>query len=322
MNPPKIIAEIGFNHEGDMLEAEKMIRAAAEAGADSVKFQTFRALDLALPNADHFEIIKDGELNLEQHERLSEAAHECGIEFLSTPFSEWGVEILEKIDVPAYKVASMDLTNHALLECIADTGKMIYLSTGMAIQSEIGSTLDFLSKHNAGKICLLHCVSHYPADAKDLNLSFIPLLRRSFGVPVGYSDHFTGTKACLAAFLLGAEVVETHFTLDRTRPGADHYHSADPRQLRQLINDIRLIQEMIGDEDAMSDRPDRSAATLYRRGVYAAADLTPGTRIKREDLLMCRPPSQLSPNDLVRMEGLEVIREIPRYQSISFADFR
>lgn len=320
MKLPKIISEIGFNHEGDMQEAEKMIRAAAEAGADAVKFQTFRALDLALPDADHFAVIKEGELDLKQHERLSETAKDCGIEFLSTPFSEWAVEILERINVPAYKVASMDLTNHTLLKCIAETGKTIYLSTGMAILPEIESTLDFLRNHDAGEICLLHCVSHYPADAKDLNLSFIPLLRRTFDVRVGYSDHFVGTKACLAAFLLGAEVIETHFTLDRNRRGADHYHSADPQQLSKLIKDIGLIQKMIGHEEAMQDRPDRSAATLYRRGVYAAADLTLGTRIKREDLLMCRPPSQLSPNDLGRIEGLEVISEIPRYRSVSSAD--
>jgi N,N'-diacetyllegionaminate synthase len=205
-----IIAEIGFNHEGDLTLAEQMIRAAASAGVHAVKFQTYRAKDLALPSSPHYEAIKCGEMDLGQHQRLAAVAQDCQVDFLSTPYSPWAVDLLEQVGISAYKVASMDCTNTYLLKYIAQTAKPVYLSTGMANVSEIGETLEFLRQEQSGPVTLLHCISMYPASAEVLNLEIIPFLRTLFEIPVGYSDHYPGTKACLAAAMLGATVIERH----------------------------------------------------------------------------------------------------------------
>ena len=315
-----IIAEIGFNHEGDLPLAVEMIQAAAEVGADAVKFQTFRAIDLALPTAPHYEAIACGQMTLEQHQELAAAAKESGVEFLSTPFSPWAVELLEKVGVRAYKVASMDCTNRHLLGYIAQTGKPIYLSTGMATLAEIGETLELLEKIGVGPVTIFHCLSLYPAQAGDLNLEIIPLLSRIFGVPVGYSDHYPGTKACLAAVMLGAQVIETHFTLDPFKEGGDHQHSVDPPMLEQLTIDIDLFHQMRGDGQAIYHRPDRSLAQDYRRGMYAARDIVKGGVVCQEDLLFCRPTSQLAPNDLERLGRMTLTRDVAVFEEIQKMD--
>ncbi len=314
-----VIAEIGFNHEGNLPAAAQMIRAAARAGADAVKFQTFQARDLALPSAAHFEAIKSGQMTLAQHQTLAEEARNLGIEFLSTPYSPEAVALLEKVGVQAYKVASMDCTNRHLLAPIAATRKPIYLSTGMATLAEMATTLEFLRQRGSGPVTLLHCLSLYPAAAEDLNLAIIPLLKEIFGLPVGYSDHFPGSQACLAAVMLGAEVIETHFTLDTTRAGGDHHHSLDPDMLTELVKNIGLFQKMRGQAAAIHRRPDRGLAKDYRRGVYAAEDLAAGKAIAEEDILFCRPTSQLSPSDWDWLKGARLSQNVAAFEEIKRA---
>lgn len=311
-----IIAEIGFNHEGNMELAQRMIEAAARAGAHAVKFQTFKAIDLALPSAPHYEAIQCGEMDMEQHTTLARIASACNIDFLSTPFSINAVEMLESVGVGAYKIASMDCTNTYLLERIARTRKPVYLSTGMATLGEIAESLAFLTENKSGPVTLLHCLSCYPPGAEELNLAIIPFLKELFNVPVGYSDHFPGIQACLAAAMLGAGVIETHFTLDASQQHGDHSHSADPEMLRQLITDIGLFARMTGSREAVYKRPDRKWAKHYRRGMYAARDLASGDTLTDADLLLCRPTSQLSPNEIERIRGKSISRAIARYQEI------
>lgn len=318
---PKVIAEIGCNHEGNIEVAREMIRAAAEAGASAVKFQTLRAEDIALPTASCFQELKNDEMNLEQHQILAETAKEAGVEFISTPFSRRAVDLLETVGVKTYKIASMDLTNTDLLKYVARTGKPMMVSTGMAGLSEISRCLEFLTENKASRVSLMHCVSNYPCAAEDLNLSLIPLLKATFNVPVGYSDHFPGTKACLAALMMGAEMVETHFTLDTSRPGADHEHSADPASLKALIRDFQLFDCMRGRPEEMENRADRIHAREYRRGLYAARDLAAGTTITREDLLFCRPEAALTPRHLDQVLGRRTTRAIKAYHEIDWKDF-
>lgn len=312
-----VIAEIGFNHEGRLDVAEQMIRAAAQAGAHAVKFQTYRADDIALPTSPHFEAIRCGEMNRDDHARLAAVAKDCAVDFLSTPYSPWAVDLLESLGVPAYKVASMDCTNRHLLSHIARTAKPIYLSTGMATLSEIAETLAFLKEIGSGPVSLLHCMSLYPAAAADLNLAAIPLLKDLFGLTVGYSDHYPGTAACLAAAMLGAEVIETHFTLDCAQPGGDHGHSADPAMLKRLIDDIQLFTAMRGDKNALLARPDRKYAKDYRRGLYAARDLSKGDTIQVADLFLTRPVSELSPNDIDWIQGRKLSKNLAANTAIS-----
>lgn len=311
-----IIAEIGFNHEGSMRTAVEMIRAAADSGADAVKFQTFRASDIALPTSPHYENIRCGEMNEEQHEELCGVARDCGIDFISTPFGPWAVELLEKIGVPAFKVASMDCTNRHLLGYIAETGKPIYLSTGMARLHEIEDSLNFLRDKKSGPVTLLHCISKYPAEPEDLNLEIIPLLKQLFQTPVGYSDHYPGAKACLAAAMMGAEVVETHFTLDASKKDGDHNHSVEPTSLEKLVSDIRLFNIMKGDRRAVFNRPDRRFAGAFRRGVHASRELSAGRSLAENDILLCRPASELSPNDLAWLVGKRLSRDVPAHAAI------
>ncbi len=318
---PYIIAEIGFNHEGDLRKAKAMIHSAAEAGVSAVKFQTFRAGDIVLPSSPHYKMIERAEMNLETHQQLALISRECGIDFLSTPFSNWAVDILEKVNVLAYKVASMDLTNYTLLSYIAQTRKPIYLSTGMSTLAEIAASIDFLKGENVDSIYLLHCISYYPPKAEDLNLSAIPFMKRVFNLPVGYSDHFPGTKACFMAAVLGAEVIETHFTLDTSLPEGDHSHSASPLQLKQLVEDIEFIKQAVGKEDFFADRPDRDVVNQFRRGIYAAQDIESGTRLTQEHLIFCRPQTELSLLQMSWYEGRITRRSIKKYQALSVEDF-
>jgi len=314
---PKIIAEIGFNHAGDIELAKRMITAAAVAGADIVKFQTFLASELVLPKSPHYNLIKQGEMSLEQHQSLAEFAREKNIDFMSTPFSRRGVDMLEKVGVNSYKVASMDLTNLYLLEYIAQTGKAIYLSTGMATLSEISYTMEFLNSYKNMNVSLLHCISNYPTKAKDLNLRTIPLLKSIFTVPVGYSDHYPGVKACLNAAILGADILETHFTLDTSMSGPDHAHSVTKEMLRQLIEDIKSYNEMAGNESFFILRKDRSNASSFRRGIYAARSMVEGDIIKSDDLILCRPESEFSTHDFGWLLGQSVKKPIKKYESLS-----
>lgn len=317
---PYIIAEIGFNHEGDMGLARKMIKEAAAAGADAVKFQTYRAEDLALPSSPHFEAIKCGEMDLRQHRQLAKTAKDCGVDFLSTPYSRQAVDLLESVGVKAYKIASMDLNNAELLSCVARTGKRIILSTGMAGLSEIVSTIKMLRGLKSGAITLLHCLSVYPADPVDINLSFMEQMRKACKCPVGYSDHMKGTFACFLAAVLGAQVIEKHFTLDVSRSGGDHYHSADPVQLKKLIEDIDTALSIIGSGDNFKDRPDSKYRNAYRRGIYARVNIPKGRKILREHLSCCRPESGLTLLDLGRVIGRIARKDIKINSSVEYKD--
>ncbi|MEW5772132.1 MAG: N-acetylneuraminate synthase family protein [Thermodesulfobacteriota bacterium] len=317
---PLLIAEVGFNHEGKRETAAAMIHAAARAGAVAVKFQTFRAADLALPDAPHFELIRSGEMGREDALFLAAEARACGIAFFSTPFSTAAVDILEEAGVPAYKVASMDLATPYLLDAVAATGKPVILSTGMSTLPEIDAAVERLGRAGAKDIGLLHCLSLYPAQAADLNLAAMGELKRRFGLPTGWSDHFPGAKACLAAFCAGADIIETHFTLDTTTPGGDHGHSADPAMLRGLREDMALFAAMQGRADVFEDRPDRRFAPVYRRGVYAARDLAAGQALAAGDLLFCRPESPLTPRDLDTLLGRTLARPVAAQAALDPTD--
>ncbi|MGE4297642.1 MAG: N-acetylneuraminate synthase family protein [Desulfovibrionaceae bacterium] len=313
---PYLIAEVGFNHEGDMDCARRMIRAAADSGVDAVKFQTYRAIDIALPSSPHFAAIGMGEMDIAQHRMLKAETDACGVAFLSTPFSVWAVDLLEEVGVGRYKIASMDVSNPVLLRRVASTGKPVILSTGMATLAEIAGAVEVLREAGAGEIALLHCISKYPAATEDLNLAAIARLKEVFGLVTGYSDHYPGIEACFAAAVAGADIIETHFTLDNTLTTADHSHSATPAQLVELRERLTLLRAMLGNPD-VNDRLDAANAAIFRRGVYAARDIAPGAVVTEEDILLCRPPTSLTPHDALRLPGLRSEAGMAQYAPFS-----
>jgi sialic acid synthase SpsE len=317
---PYVIAEIGFNHQGSVPVAREMIRAAARSGANAVKFQTFRAKDLVLPGSDHYALIQNAEMDLDMHLQLRDEAMAQQVVFISTPFSLWAVDLLETVGVPAYKIASMDCTHRPLLHAVAQTRKPIYLSTGMADLHEIHRSISYLKAEGSGPVTLLHCVSHYPCRAEELNLDLIPLLKRLFRLPVGYSDHYAGIEACLLSAVLGAEIIETHFTLDHGMEGPDHQHSLEPGELETLIKTISLLKIMRGDATAALDKPDRQVAGQFRRGIYAKTDLKKGHRLRLEDLLLVRPETDIRADRIDEVIGRRTTREIPAHAGIHQCD--
>lgn len=319
-NPAYIIAEIGFNHGGDVSLAASMIEAAARSGADAVKFQTFVAEKLVLDNVEHFGIIKNCELSPEAHLQLAQIAKTNGVSFISTPFDSDAVTTLERAQVPAYKVASMDITNHQLLKVIAQTGKPIILSTGMASVSEVAEAVETITGQGNQQIALLHCVSKYPTEPKDADLQVIPYLRDIFNRPVGWSDHVLGNAVALAAVAVGARVVEKHFTIDKNLPGPDHALSSDPSELSKLVADIRSIESALLPVSNLSTRSDRDNARLFRRGIYAACQISEGEIITAEMVRCLRPETELSPRALDLVIGRRAQRSIDRNQAISLDD--
>ena len=306
-----IIAEIGFNHEGSLDNAREMIRLAAEAGADAVKFQTFKASDIALPSSEHFNAIKAGEVGMGMMVELKKACDWHGVDFLSTPFSLEAVDMLEELGVAAYKIASMDCTNPLLLRHVASKGKPVYLSTGMASLDEIRAAVALLRKHGAAEVVALHCISKYPAHAGDLQLGVIPALAEALGCPVGYSDHYPGNPACVAAFLQGATVIETHFTDDPSRPGGDHGHSCGPRSLAELVDLVRNWETFNqGGAESLTGRSDREFAKLFRRGAYAVRPLAAGTAVRASDVVFCRPAHAMGPAEADRIVGKRLVRDL------------
>ena len=312
-----VIAEIGFNHGGSLELAREMLRAAAACGVNAVKFQTFRAAGLVLDSAEHFNVIKDAELTEEEHRILAREAAGLGVCFLSTPFDAGSVELLDRVGVSAFKVASMDVTNLPLLRQIAAKGKPVLLSTGMASLVEIAQALETLTGGGSREVTLLHCISHYPAQPEDTALRTIGYLADAFRLPVGWSDHTLGNAVAIAAVTLGARVVEKHFTSDRGLSGPDHAMSADPAEMSALVRDIRAVERALCAPPQLLERSDRAMAPLFRRGVYAARDLEAGEILTEAMLICVRPEAGYSPADLPILLGRALRGGVSRNQPIT-----
>ncbi len=290
-----IVAEIGTNHEGSVSLAEDLIGLAAEAGADAVKFQTFRTEHyVSRGDTRRFEQLRSFELTIKQFEALSRRAAEAGLVFLSTPFDPGSVRCLEGI-VAAYKIASGDNTFYPLLEAAAGTGRPIILSTGLADLNEIEAarrTIErvWRKRHLRPQLALLHCVSCYPVPLDQANLSAIGSLKAAFGLTVGYSDHTLGIEAAVTAVAVGARVVEKHFTIDKNRSDfRDHRLSADPRDMAELVRRIRSIEQMMGSGDLRPQPCETQMIAPLRRSMAAARDLPAGSVLSRNDITWVRP---------------------------------
>lgn len=318
MDPVFVIAEAGVNHDGDLARALALCDAALAAGADAVKFQTFRAEDLVVPGAptaeyqkrqtgaqDQFAMLRQLELSPQQHERIRDHCNAIGIEFFSTPFSVAAVDLLVALGVRRLKLPSGELTHRALVEHACATGLPVLLSTGMATLAEVQETLSWARavRGTLAGITVLHCTSAYPAPDTALNLRAIATMREALGLPVGYSDHSTGIEAALAAVSLGATVIEKHLTLDRTLPGPDHAASLEPAEFAAMVQGIRRIAPMLGDGLKVPRPEEQDAARVARRSIVAAVDIPAGAKLQPAMLACRRPATGIPPGDWDRVVG-------------------
>lgn len=311
--PAFIIAEAGSNHDGDFQTACELIRQAKRAGADAIKFQIYQADTLihAKEFPEFHEKFSRFEFPLDWTEKLIQLAKAEGIIFLATPFDSQAVGLLNRLAVPAFKIASGDLTYHSLLNQIARTKKSVFLSTGMATLAEVEAAVAVIRKTKNRGLILLHCVANYPASLDELNLRAIPLLQEKFGCPIGFSDHTLGEIAALGAVGLGACVLEKHFTLKRSNEGLDHAHATEPGELSKLIQKIRDLETALGQkvkEPQASEKPRRIRA---RRSVYARKVLRRGERIKEQDVIFLRPRKALGAEHWHRIKGKRLKKLIP-----------
>lgn len=306
-----IIAEAGVNHNGDLDLARRLIDAAADAGADYVKFQTFKAERLVTRDAAKAEYqkkndgVSEGQFEMLRRLELSEAMHqelithcaERGIAFLSTAFDNESLDLLVGYGVPLLKIPSGEITNLPYLRHAGGFGKPIILSTGMATLDEVGQALRVLERAGTPRerITVLHCTTEYPTPMGEVNLTAMLTIRNAFGVRIGYSDHTPGIEVAVAATALGAAVIEKHFTLDRNLPGPDHKASLEPNELAAMVRAIRNIERAMGDgikQPGPSEFRNRIAA---RKSIVAARPIREGEVFADENLALKRPGTGLSP---------------------------
>ena len=329
--PCFIIAEAGVNHNGDVNLAKKLIDVAKEAEADAVKFQTFKAEDLVSKCAEkaeyqkettdakesQFKMIKKLELSQSDFAELFDCAQKKGIIFLSSPFDKGSVDLLNGLGIPAFKVGSGEITNFPLLEHIARKKKPIIISTGMSTLGEIEDALEVIHKEGAKEIALLHCITAYPARVEDVNLKAIETLRCKFKLPVGLSDHTLGITIPIAAVVLGASIIEKHFTLDKSMPGPDHKASLEPEELKQMVKAIREVEKAMGDGNKTPTDEEKQVQKVARRSIVAGVNIPKGTIITEAMLRIKRPGTGIKPKYLenvcgakakVTIKGDELIR--------------
>ncbi|HXT16682.1 MAG TPA: N-acetylneuraminate synthase [Gemmatimonadaceae bacterium] len=307
--PCYVIAEAGVNHNGDAELAHRLVDIAADAGADAVKFQTFDPDLLASPGAVKADYqIENTGTGGSQHEMLmaltlprsvfadlARHATERRIEFLSTPFDLNSADLLADIGVSAFKIGSGEVTNHPFLARLAGFGRPLLLSTGMSTLDEVVAAVGVIQRSGNPPLALFHCVTSYPVDAAACNLRAMQTLRDRFRVPVGWSDHTVGGVVSIAAVALGAELIEKHFTVDRTLPGPDHAASLEPDELRTLVADIRSTESALGDGRKVPAACELGISKVARRSLHFSGNLPAGHAVRPNDLVALRPATGLSP---------------------------
>lgn len=303
-----IIAEAGVNHNGSFTLAKNLISSAKDCNADAIKFQTFkseRLVSINAPKANYqkknttgkdsqFQMLKKLELSQEEFRKLFIYSKKIGIDFLSTPFDEESSDFLEKLKIKFFKIGSGEITNIPFLRYIAAKNKPIILSTGMSYLNEIETALQTIYQAGNNEVTLLHCVTEYPAPFKEINLNAMLSLKAAFKVPVGYSDHSQGIEISLAAVALGAEIIEKHFTIDRTFEGPDHSASIEPKEFKEMVKSIRNIESALGDGIKRPTTSELKNLLVARKSIHTAKKMVKGHVLQIDDLVMKRPGNGLN----------------------------
>lgn len=335
--PPYIIAEIGSNHNGDMALCRQLIDAAAEAGAQAVKFQSWTETSLIAKEEyarnteysdkkKHFgslqDMVKAYQFTADQHHEAKAYCQSRGIAFCSSPFSKEEVDLLEQLEVPFFKIASMDIVHEPFLKYVARKQRPVVISTGMATLGEIERAVDIVRGEGNEQIVLLHCISIYPPAYDTIHLRNIPTLQQAFEVAVGFSDHSLGTAIPLAAVALGACVIEKHFTLDKDLPGWDHAISADPAELRIIVEQGKNIFTALGSTRRVVTAAEHEKREKFRRSLVARRALAKGHALSEADFDAKRPGTGISPNELRYALGRKLARDLQEDQVIHWTDLQ
>jgi pseudaminic acid synthase len=315
--PVYIIAEMSANHNQSFERAVAVIHAAKQAGANAVKLQTYTA-DTITIDSDRPEfrigggtlwdgrtlhdLYREAYTPWEWQPKLKQAANDAGLDLFSSPFDETAVDFLERMDVPAYKLASCELVDIPLIQRIARTGKPLILSTGMATCSEIEEAIAAARQASATQIALLKCTSSYPAPAEEMNLRTIPELVRRFGVPVGLSDHTMGIASPVASVALGACIIEKHITLSRTEPGPDSAFSLEPQEFKSMVDAVRVVEKALG-EIHFGPTGNEAASRVFRRSLFVVHDIKRGEVFTAENVRSIRPAQGLHTRHLPEIVG-------------------
>ncbi len=330
-HPPYIIAEMSGNHNGKLDRAMAIIEAAKEAGADAVKLQTYTADTLTI---DHdgpgfriegglwdghrlYELYKEAHTPWEWHESLFAKGRELGICVFSTPFDVTALDFLETLDAPAHKVASFEMIDLPLVGKIAQKGKPMVISTGIANKTEISETVATVRQNGCNDIVLLHCVSGYPSRPDDANLRTIEDLARSFDVVAGLSDHTHGTAVSIAAVALGASLIEKHFTLSRADGGPDSAFSLEPDELAELVSGCNIAWRALGKAD-YEPKQSEKGNDVFRRSLYVVADVKAGEVFSPLNVRSIRPGHGLAPKHLPDILGLRAAHDIKRGEPLTW----
>ena len=326
-----IIAEVSANHNGSIERAEAIIRAAADAGADAVKLQTYTADTMTIPcDNEHFRIkgtlwegktlhdlYQEAYTPWEWQPRLKELANDLGMDCFSTPFDVTAVDFLEKMDVPCHKVASFEVVDIPLLKKIASTGKPVIISTGMASLAEIDEAVTTLRENGTSDLALLKCTSAYPAPPEEANLRTIPHLAQTFNCVSGLSDHTLGSAVAVGAVAVGARIVEKHFTLARADGGPDGAFSMEPHEFKQMVQDIRTVEKALGTV-CYDLTPKQKENKVFRRSLFVVKDMKAGEVFTEENVRSIRPGYGVAPKFLCDFLGRKATVSIPKGTPLSW----
>jgi pseudaminic acid synthase len=330
-HPPYLIAELSANHNGKLETALRIIEEAKKAGADAVKLQTYKP-DTITINCDAedfkikgglwdgrtlYDLYQEAHMPWEWHKPLFEHARKLGITIFSSPFDNTAIDLLEDLNVPAYKIASFEAVDLPLIRYAASTGKPMIISTGMADAEEIAEAIEAARDCGCKKLAILHCVSGYPAPAEDYNLHIIPDMIKRFGMVTGLSDHTLDNTTAIASVALGASIIEKHFTLDRNGGGPDDSFSLEPADLAALCHDARTVWNAMGSVNYGQKMSER-ANVKFRRSLYVVGDLAAGDVLTPANVRSIRPGSGIAPKFLDQVLGKRASRAVKRGTPLSW----
>ncbi|MEF9945172.1 MAG: N-acetylneuraminate synthase [Lachnospiraceae bacterium] len=329
-----VIAEAGVNHNGNIKIAKQLIEKAKTAGCDCIKFQTFQADKIVTKkakkadyqiqnmqtNESQYEMLKKLELTYEEFEELKEYSLQKQIDFLSTPFDEEAVDLLEKVGVEQYKISSGEITNKPLVQYIADCGKRILLSTGMSTLEEVAECLEWIYEKQNKNVILFHCTSNYPTPYEDVNMDSMITLKNEFGLPIGYSDHTEGIEIALMAVAMGATMIEKHFTLDKTMEGPDHKASLEPDELRKMVEGIRNIEKAFGSAEKKPTDSECKTREVARKSLVFSKDMKKGDITQRGCIICKRPGTGVPPKYAEEFLGRRIKNDCKQDTLVEYAD--